>query len=304
MKKFILLSAIGMIAATASAQYSCDPTTEALLENGTPSKMWYLTLSDTSIDELKNKGTEMIYLGPNENEGRNFWYWDGTFVNGPQKYPRVGMEDGGYVSLEVSGIAAWSGAGMTANGFNLDGMNDDTRFHCAYCTNTTAPQSVALIILDGTGSQPAKIAVGKTAYNDNGVIMPLVSGEITDEWQGVDISFGDLKKLWPSFAPNNLNSWSGNTLSILGGAVKGTNICLDAMYFYNMNGSSVEGVAEEAALVITENTVNSSVAGIEVYDLAARKVAASNSTVLGINHLTAGIYVAKSGNSVKKFIVK
>ena len=308
MKKMILFSALAMMAASASAQYACDPTTEALLEKGAPSKVWYLTLSDTSIETLTKSGANMIYVGPDPNEGRNFWYWENTLIAGPETNPRVGFEDGGYVSLEVTNVG-WSGAGMAidAPGVNLDGLNDNTRFHFAYCTNATAPASVALILLDqeAKGSKPAKFSIGKAAFVDGGAPMPLVSGEITDEWQGVDLSIGDLKKLWPSFNPINLNAWDGNIFSVLAGGVAGTNICFDAMYFYNLgDANAVEGVAEEAALVITEKTVNSSVAGIEVYNLAGAKVAASNGYALGIDALSAGVYVAKSGNSVKKFVVK
>ncbi len=316
MKKMILLSAMALVAAGASAQYTCDPTTEALLEQGTPSKMWYITLSDTSVDELTKKGTDMIYVGPSPEEGRNFWYWAG-WIAGPENNPRVGMEDGGYMSLTVTGDAGWSGGGVAINGplstdakgpgVNLEGLNDDTRFHFAYCTNGTAPASVGLILLDDSanGSIPAKFSFGSIAFDVNGVIYPRIADTITDEWQGVDISFSDIKKLWPSFAPANLNAWGGNILSMLSGNIAQSNFCMDAIYLYNSTNSGVEGVAEDATIVITDNTINALGAnGIEVYDLAGRKVAATEGTVLGLNNLTSGVYVAKTANTVKKFVVK
>lgn len=306
MKKMILLSAMALVAAGASAQYSCDPTTETLLENGTPAKLWYIQLSETSINTLESKGTQLQNIAPDD-VTRFLYIWEGTFVGGPSTNPAVGFEDGGYVSLEVTNVG-WSGAGYCATGAgeNLEGMSmENTRFHFAYCTNSTAPESVALLVLPGDGCEPAKVSVGKSAFNDNGVIMPLIAGEITDEWQGVDISFADLKKIWPGFAPANLNAYTGNYLSILAGGVPGTNICLDAIYFYNMTDTGVEGVAEDAALIITDKTINANgVNGIEVYDLAGRKVAATEGCVLGLNNLTNGIYVAKAGNAVQKFVVK
>ncbi|MDE5907052.1 MAG: T9SS type A sorting domain-containing protein, partial [Alistipes sp.] len=62
--------------------------------------------------------------------------------------------------------------------------------------------------------------------------------------------------------------------------------------------------ADNATFIVTANTVNSTAAGIELYDLNGRKVKATASTTLGISDLSAGIYVAKSGNAVKKIVVK
>lgn len=313
MKRTILLSAAAVLAATGFAQYSCNPETSALLENGTPSKVWYITLSDTSVEDLTKAGSELVYVGPDADAGRNFWYWNG-WVAGPETNPRVGMEDGSYISITVTGEGGWSGGGIAINGpksetpgagVDLSALNDDTHFHFAYCTNGTAPSSVAVILLDdeANGSKPAKVSYGESAFNDNGAIYPLISGKITDEWQGVDITIGQLKKLYPTFAPTNLDKWGGNILSMLGGAVPETNFCMDAIYFYNEAGAGVEGVeVEKTLIVVTENTVNAGVNGIQVWNAAGELVAASNGSVCGIADLPAGLYIAKAGNSVKKFV--
>lgn len=318
MKRFYYPLAIGaLMAATslqAAAQYSCDPTTEALLEKTTPSKLWYVTLSETSVETFTKKGTDVVYAGPDADAGRNFWYWAG-WVAGPETNPRVGMEDGGYMSLTVTGEAGWSGGGVAINGpksdtpgagIDLSGMTDDTHFHFAYCTNGTAPTSVAIIILDdnANGSAPAKMSIGAQAFDDNGTIFPLVGGKITDEWQGIDIKFSDLKKLWPAFKPANMQTWGGNIISMLSGNVAQTNFCLDAIYFYNEGQQGgINGVEADAAeFVITANTVNSTVAGIEIYNVAGQKVKATAATTLGISDLAKGMYIAKSGSKTQKFV--
>lgn len=313
MKKTILLSAMAVAATMASAQYTCDPTTEALLQNGTPSKMWYITLGETSISELEKSGVKMEYIGPDANAGRNFWYWAG-WTAGPETNPRVGFEDGGYISLTVTGDAGWSGGGIAINGpmsadkgpgVDFNGLDDNTHFHFAFCTNGTAPSSVAMILLDDSanGSQPAKFSFGKEAFIDNGAVIPQVAGEITDEWQGVDITLGNLKKLWPIFSPNNLNAWGGNVLSMLSGNVAQTNFCLDAIYFYNLGDSGVKGINADATILIGKNTINAIGAdGISVWDATGKLVKKTSGFTLGIDSLPGGLYIVKAGNTVKKIV--
>lgn len=320
MKKIVLLSAMAALAASASAQYNCNPETSALLEKGTPSKVWVISLADNSMADLTKAGSQIVEVGPND-ENRFFWYWDG-WVAGPELNPRVGMEEGGYMSLTVTGNAGWSGGGIfiygpknadptqIGPGVDLSAFNDDTHFHFAYCTNGTAPASVGMILLDdgANGSDPAKFSFGTAAFDDNGVSYPLVSGAITDDWQGVDITFGDLKKLWPSFKPANLEAWGGNILSMLSGNIAESNFCLDAVYFYNMGGSDVpdsgvKSVADNASIVITGKTINANgVKGLRVYNANGQLVAATNGTVLGTENLASGLYIVKAGNAVKKFV--
>lgn len=308
MKKLTFLALAAALATSANAQYQVDPSTQTVIDGGV-SSVDYILLSDGAVADFTSAGAKVTYLGPSPDEGRNLWYWDGL-TPADDSFPRVDMEEGGYTSVQVTGTAGWSGAGFNiANspGVDLSHFDENTRFHLAYMSPTgNGPASIAVILLDNgdNGSQPAKFALGD-AFNDNGVIFPSVGAKINDDWQGIDITLGDLKKLWPTFDLQNKSAWGGNIFSWLGGNVAGQTMAFDAMYFYNAGNSGVAEVgADNATFIVTANTVNSTAAGIELYDLNGRKVKATASTTLGISDLSAGIYVAKSGNAVKKIVVK
>ena len=316
MKKFTLFAAAACMAMAANAQYTCDPGAENVLAKK-PTSVDYIILSEEAIAAFQGAGAKMQYVGPDANEGRNLWYWDNTFNPGSDAYPRVDFDNGGYTSLEV-GNAGWSGAGFAIDGplnsafpgVNLSHFNDDTMFHIAYMSPTNnGPASVALILLDdgANGSQPAKVALGD-AFNDNGAIFPAIGPKLGDDWQGVEISLGTLKKLWPLFDLKNKAAWGGNIMSFLGGGVAGQTFAFDALYFYNTNeegGLNEVGVNSNVEFIVTNNTVNVAGAnGIVLYNIAGAAVKSTEGTTLGINGLPAGVYVAKAAGKTCKVVVK
>ena len=310
MKKFTLIMTGALMAVAAQAQYSVNPSTSVVAEQG-PKWVDYVVLSDDGIKDFTDAGAAITYVGPDPDAGRNLWYWDNTFLPGSEDYPRVDMAEGGYVSLEVSTIG-WSGAGFAVSdpGINLEGYNENTRFHCAYMTPSgNGPASVAFIICDGDleGSAPAKVAVG-TSFNDGGVIYPTIGPALNDDWQGIDISFADLKKQWPTFNVVAENGWKGNLISILGGGVAGQTLAFDAMYFYSTESKAGVADAEldnSSDFVVTKNTVNvMNGNGITLYNLAGQVVKTTEGTTLGISNLQNGVYIARSGKLACKVVVK
>ncbi|MCM1153268.1 MAG: T9SS type A sorting domain-containing protein [Muribaculum sp.] len=309
MKKTLLIAAGATVAFGASAQYNCDPSNTNVINSGVES-IEYITLADASVAQFEKAGAKVLYIGPSPEEGRNLWYWENTFVPGDESYPRVDMEEGGYVSVVVSTVG-WSGAGFAidAPGVNLSNLNDETHFHLAYMTPTgNGPASIGFTLLDKTenGSVPAHFAVG-TAYNDNGAIWPTIGAAVNDEWQGIDITLGDLKKIWPQFSPANLNAWQGNVMAWLGGGVAGQSMAFDAIYFYNLKDESgvADVTADATSFVVTDNTVSVMGGnGIQLYNIAGQLVKSTNGTTVGINNLGTGIYVAKSGNKTQKIVVR
>lgn len=192
--------------------------------------------SETLIQGLKNAGQEVTDWRANDID-RNLWIWDGTFSAGDTSYPGIGYTDmqyDEYVTL-VIGTVGWSGAGFTylTPGVNTRHWTDETRFHIAYRSAGTAPSSLALVIgdEDGTGAVPARIALGKP-FQDGGMTYPTAGNAVTGEWQALDISFAELKKLYPSFQYSNVSGWIGNVLSILGGGITNQEFSIDAIYFY------------------------------------------------------------------------
>lgn len=322
MKKLTLLGALVLMAGAANAQYSVDPSTSVVLGKGPVTYLGAIALDAKAVDQFKAQGANVQEYGPDGVE-RNLWVWENTFEAGSTTIPGVDDQMDGYTSLVVTNVG-WSGAGWNilgtadtptpGTGVNTTAWNDNTRFHLAYYSPATLCPSVAIIIADGKAkvggadvvSAPAKVSLG-AAFVDNGTQMPSVAPAPTDDWQGLDISFGDLKKFWPAFAPLATEGWGGNIMSLLAGGVAGQSIALDAVYFYNQGESGVEGVeADAASWTVTKSTVNlnGGANGIELYNLAGQLVKSTNGCVLGLNGLAQGVYVARSAKSAVKVVVK
>lgn len=316
MKKILLLAACGMLAAGANAQYQVNPSNDSVVSKGV-SVIYDMILSDEARAAFKNSGAEEVYIGPegdgsDENAIRPLYIWENTLVGGDSSNPGVDMAEGSYLSFEV-GSVGWSGAGICANQpIDISKINDNTRFHIAYMTPTgNAPASLAFILLDNPAMKcnPGKFAVGSN-FVDGANTYVSVGAKATDDWQGVDISISDVKKLWPSFSfdTDSLKCFTSNVFEFLGGGVQGTTFAMDAIYFYNLKGGTegVKGVQAEAAdFKITRNTVNVLGAeGIQLYNLAGQLVKATEGTTLGLNNLAKGVYIAKCRNKAVKVIVE
>ncbi|MDE6463297.1 MAG: T9SS type A sorting domain-containing protein [Muribaculaceae bacterium] len=306
MKKITLAALAAVAALSASAQYTSDPTTETVLNAGKVSSMQYIALDEASVNAFKAQGATVEFFGP-DGATQNLWVWSDTFQAGDSSFPGVGMHFEGYASFVV-GSAGWSGAGYNINADgagNTTTWNDDTRFHIAYMSPSAPCSSVALIIADGEedcGSAPAKVALG-TAYVDNGAVYPAVAPAPNDDWQGLDISFANLKKLWPTFNPKAITAWKGNILAFLAGGVTGQTLALDAIYYYNQGEAGVANIENAADWVVTRNTINVAGSnGIELYDITGKLVKSTAGTTLGLDNLASGVYVARSGNSARKIV--
>lgn len=309
MKKATLLALAAMTAVAASAQYTVDPTIATVLEGGKVGSVEYIALDEASVKAFENQGATCTLAGPNgqgDGNTQNLWVWDNTFTAGDSSLPGVGMHFDGYASFTV-GTAGWSGAGYNINdegGLNTTVWNDETHFHLAYMSPATVCPSVGLIIADGTdwGSVPAKISLG-TAFDDNGTVMPIAGPKPTDEWQCIDITFADLKKLWSAFDYKAVEKWHGNIMSFLCGGTTGQTIAFDAVYFYNYGTAGLDNVEAATPWVVTSRTINVAGAqGIELFDITGKTVKVSDGAVLGIEELPAGIYVARAGKQIRKIV--
>ncbi|MDE6311867.1 MAG: T9SS type A sorting domain-containing protein [Muribaculaceae bacterium] len=308
MKKFTILAAMAMAAGMANAQYTCDPSTQLVIDQGAKS-VYFIVLSNGAITELEAAGATTHSFAANPEDGCNLWYWDG-FVPADETYPRVDMEEGGYVSVQVTGTAGWSGAGFNAQapGLDMSSFNENTHFHMAYMSPTgNGPVTILCTLLDNTTDQagPFKFALGQ-ATEDNGVSVPSVGPKANDDWQGIDLTFAQMKKLFPNFKIDNNPAWTGNYFTWLAGNVAGQTMAFDAMYFWSTESAGISSVESEAAqFVLTDKTLSVlGGTGIELYNMAGATVKSTTGTVIGIDNLAAGVYVAKSGNMVKKVVVR
>ena len=312
MKNLTLLAAMAVCGVgIANAQYVGDPALSKTTSTGNLYDV--ILLDNASIESLKTSGKTVQDLRTDDVD-RFLYVWENTFVAGDGSYPGVDMQMDGYVSFNVSTIG-WSGAGFNiANAAaDLKHFTDNTHFHCGL-RSTNGIKNVALIIGDGYAFEnkndkwsPAKISVGSEAFVDNGTAFPLVGNFDADgEWVAVDITLGQLKKLWPSFN-YKAGGFGGNILSFLAGGTTGKNISLDAVYFYTPgNGeSAVAGVVADTDIIVTARTVNAAGTDeIALYNLAGQLVRKVNASIMGIEDIAAGIYIVKAGNAVKKVVLK
>ncbi len=293
----------------ANAQYSVDPSLATVKDNG--SKFDAVILDEASINTLTGEGKTVQDLRADDTN-RFLYIWTETFTAGEGAYPGVDGHSDGYCSLNVAS-KGWSGAGycMVNAPADLSHFTDNTHFHFAIRTESNLTNA-AIIIGDGYkfGDNadtwtPAKFSVGSTAFVDNGKTYPLIGGlDSEGDWAGFDVTFAQLKKLWPDFSYEP-EQFGGNLVSFLAGGVEGQNIALDAMYFYTPADGAVNDITSDALIVVTNKTINVSGANeIALYNLAGQLVKKSNSSAMGVADVANGVYVVKAGNAVKKVVLK
>lgn len=308
MKRNLLLAAAALATTAATAQYTVEDPGLAPVLAKNPAYVDVIVLDATSVAELQKQGAKVQQCGPDD--VNRHWYWWAGWSQGDGTFPGVDFQMDGYISQEVTGDAGWSGGGLAvtaAGALDLKHFTDDTRFHAAFRSDNIPAGGIAVIILDGEtdcGSVPAKISIGTTGFVDNGAVFPAVAAfDPEGDWVGIDLSLADLKKLWPLFSPAKIGNWTGNALSVLSGNVKGTNFSIDACYFYTPGGAGVDNLEAdpESELVVTANTINAGAAnGIDLYNILGQKVRSVKGSVMGIDDLDHGMYIVKSGKSVKK----
>lgn len=242
MKKFTLIAGAALVALGASAQDFTmeDGSVQAFAEKYGKGTYYNINMSEYSAEQLKKAGNTVVEIGPDE-QTRFLYVWDGTFVAGTPSTPAPGWDNGEnmdfeYTSLTVASVG-WSGAGWNINdGHDMEAtFNDDTRFHMCYATTANAPAGVAVQLF----KDAVKLSCGN--FDSNIKVAPAP----TEDWQTIDISLSDIKKLVAGFSiPNVLD---GNYLVLLAGGVTGTNIAVDNCFFYTPGDTAIEGVEADNA---------------------------------------------------------
>lgn len=306
-------------AVSANAQYVvADAGIQPVLDKGDKAEVFHAFLLDgQTIADLEKAGkTVYNYLSTDLDGVRPVYIWDETFISGDGTAPGADFQTEGHMAFTV-GTVGWSGGGMyqknEEGGMDLSGISDQTRVHIAYSAAANPVKSIGFKVLQEdshkdpayTDGVPACFAVGAAGSTvDN---LPTVGAGPTDEWQAVDMSFADLKKIDPAFKYNAVKGWYGNYIVFLGGGVPGQNLELDAIYFYSPKSESGISNIEmgKAEIVVTGKTVNASGAKhMALYDLTGKTVKAVEGSVLGLNGVPAGLYLVKADNTVVKVLVK
>lgn len=182
-------------------------------------------MGDTAVDTfLKSKKVTDLRV----DDTSNFLYvWEGTYegaeADGLNLY-KVGSD---YLSLTVGNVG-WSGAGFCAVDHDLQGfakaneLNQWT-FHIAYKSSQTNRSHLCTVIWAGT---EYKFALGDANWEDGTKPIAPVTGQYEQfVWNEYEIPVSEM-------GLNLSASTTGNYFTVLSGGTPGTELNLDAIFFY------------------------------------------------------------------------
>ena len=204
-----------------------------------------LLMQTSAIAALQESGATVNNLEKND-DTRFFYVWVNTLAEADRTADGIGFDgfvsDDWYLCMDVTD-AGWSGASFNFSKDEKVNWNENTRLRFSYRSNGPTPESVGIKIADtDSDNTSANIALGAD-FNDNGNIYKAIGPRATSDWQTIDISFADLKKLDPGFS-FDYTEFKGNIFSFLAGGVQGTNICFDAIYFYTPASATPDPVPD------------------------------------------------------------
>lgn len=294
MKNFTSILAVALLCGSLSAMAqddeirvtpATDPDTfEPSFQFNKEYKYYSISLDDETKEANLNDD-QYIYIGPDEENGRNLWMWAGF------SFPTTSMANsfgvpGAYTSVMVTGDGGWSGLGYNvaaANPIDLSGITSEYTFHIALSSESSEP--IDFYLTDGNGKE-AHLVFGEDAFGEN---EPIANFERDGEWYNIDIPMTYLEDNFGLSFKGAENYADKNLLCLLGGGVAGTTINYDAVFFYGPKGTdtAVKGV-----------NANAGNAEKEYYTIAGNKVSASYAKA------NKGIYVVKQGDEAKKMIVE
>lgn len=291
MKKITLFAAMAAVAMSANAQFTvADGSMTAALKGIEKATIDYIVLDDATAEVLnKDANYKMNYIGPNQDEGRDLFIWPAgdSFVAGDSNEP--GVDGGtGYCSLNVANLG-WCGAGYNiavGKGVDLSHINDNTIIHFSYrCGSGKITAMWLTLFNDGTNN----LSLGEVIDGN-----PVVAPAPGEEWQTVQITVADYKKLKGSVnlvggeTGSTMAAWSGNIFAFGGtadaGMPAGANISLDGIYFITPG---------EGQNAIENITVDGNEAAV-YFNLQGQRVA---------NPTAGQVYIVKAGKDVKKVIL-
>lgn len=290
MKKITLFAAMAAFAMSANAQFTvADGSIEAALKDIPKATIDYVILDEAKAEVLnKDANYKVNYLGPDE-VTRFLYVWPNgdSFVAGDANEP--GVDGGnGYTSFNVANLG-WCGAGFNINkgaGVDLSHINDNTIFHMSYRSGAGKITSMYVTTFNaGTNN----VALG-SKYENAEPVGPAPA----EEWQTIQMTIADLKKVIGGYNPNagdegsSMAAWTGNIFAFGGAADLGTpagaNICFDGVYFITPG---------EGQNAIENITVDGNEAAV-YYNLQGQRVA---------NPTAGQVYIVKAGKDVKKVVL-
>ncbi len=252
-----------------------------------PGTYYAISMSENSIANLRAAGNTVVDVqAGNGNCSLNIW--EGTFSEGSNMMAAPGWDagsnDNSYVSMTVSNSIGWSGAGWYLTSPVSASLSADSRFHTACATTGEAPAAIGFSLwhdnYDGATRTSARFCIGTETLSDAGETLLQISDKpITNEWQSLDVTLGELQGLYPDFRiPDAL---SGNFFVLLGGGVAGRNIALHNTFIYTPAPTGIDSV-----------TIGDD-APVEYYNLQGVRV----------DNPAGGLFIRRQGNKAEKVIL-
>lgn len=230
-------------------------------------------------------GKKSLDLRPNGTD-INLYVWENTAAENPTVDGEA-FEGSQYSSLKIQ--SAWFGFGiMNSAPYDFTCFQyKDFRFHIALRTTSAMPLELRF---EGFGS--AVYSVGEKELPRDG------------KWHSIDIPVADL-------AAQGL-VWDGeqqgmNYFSLVSEASEpGAVLDFDAAYFYSTGESSVATVASEGKLAYSAGTLRAAVGGgeVAVYAVSGQQIYRGHDAEISASGWARGVYIARQGGEVLKFIVK
>lgn len=297
MKKFtyLLMAALFCGSFTASAQDDEVKVTPTFNDDFEPNfkfnkdYKYYGILLDDETREANLTDDQYVYIGPDQDAGRNLWVWEDTYsFNTPSGQNSFGIPDA-YISLKVGSIG-WSGLGYANdNPIDLSGITNEYTLH--FAIKSTSNESFDFKFADGSYNEagngknnPADIVLGDKAYDGK---EPVANFKRDGEWYNIDIPVSYLEDNFGlNFSKNKY--FIGNILSILAGGIAGTVVDYDAVFFYGPKNSST-GIKNVQAEKQNGEA--------QYFTIDGKQVTATLSKALK------GLYIVKQNGKAKKVIL-
>lgn len=209
---------------------------------------------------------------------------------------------------------------------NLSHVNADTRVHFAlklYRDGQELPQPINVTLLRNGDDDLTAPCFSIVADDFTGTApYPIITGLKNGQWLAVDISLRELDEAMQTMSNGEKyidysrfsEAYTGKVYDVhipmnMDNATVNNHMATDGIYLYTPQDNHPSGVesviARESETHVTVNGGVISVkgaAGMEVYNMAGAKVAATNSNCITVENV--GVYLVKTAGAIYKVIVK
>lgn len=266
----------------------------------------YYLISMDDVNAKKIDSSIVADFRPNESIN-NLYIWENSYIQGNS----IGANSFGeinvsWVSLIVNTIG-WSGASFhSTNTTLLDKLatvTDNSDNYFLHIALKSSDNACHLFGMDGASY--VKFTIGSTPFVDNGVNIPIITDFPRDgKWHAIEIPMATLKQMGLSYSTNNMDS--KNIFWFLSGGVTGITLEMDGIFIYRKKlNTAIDNESLSANFIVTNKTISfpDTSDPLELYNIMGVKIKSSHESTMGIDDLTNGIYIVRSGKNTMKITI-